>query len=72
MDKEDLDSAIKDFTSAIDKKSGDPEVYFNRGICYYGKKDYVASLRDLNKTVALNPLSAKYYYTRGIVETVTG
>ena len=55
---------------AMEKSSdewiGDAKAYYNRGVDYYGKKDYEAAAKDLSTAIHLEPKSPDAYFNRGL------
>ncbi|MDD5493929.1 MAG: tetratricopeptide repeat protein [Dehalococcoidia bacterium] len=68
----DIDAAIRDYTSAIQKAAGsnrqpDYKLYYVRGYDYVAKKEYGPAQADLLKAIELNPQYASSYEQLGIV-----
>ncbi|MBF0555264.1 MAG: tetratricopeptide repeat protein [Nitrospirae bacterium] len=53
--KGDFDSAISNFTKAIEINPKLAEAYINRGVAYYGKGNYDQAISDYNRAIELNP-----------------
>eukprot|EP01089_Gocevia_fonbrunei_P014980 TRINITY_DN4268_c0_g1_i1.p2 TRINITY_DN4268_c0_g1~~TRINITY_DN4268_c0_g1_i1.p2 ORF type:complete len:182 (-),score=35.32 TRINITY_DN4268_c0_g1_i1:938-1483(-) len=53
--KGDLKGAIRDLGRAIDENTQEPEYYFARSLCYFGRRDYGKSKADVDRSLALNP-----------------
>jgi predicted O-linked N-acetylglucosamine transferase (SPINDLY family) len=49
------DSALLDFNFAIAHSSNESEYYFERGLFFKNKKDFLLALQDLEKAYSLNP-----------------
>lgn len=60
-----FDNGIADLTIAINMNPNDAEAYFQRGMCYFFKKDTKAARPDFQKAVELNPKNEEYqkYYS---------
>lgn len=63
--KGDYDTAIRDFTRAIEIDPNNATTFYNRGLAYVEKKDYVAAIRDFTKAIKLNPNNAFAFNNRG-------
>ena len=61
----DIDSAIADYTKAIDLDPGLAKAYNSRGNRYYGKADFGKAVADYTKAIEIQPASAPYYSNRG-------
>ena len=61
----DFDSAIADFTRAIEVEPNDAFAYTNRGSAHYEKGEFDHAIADLNKALELNPKSALVYCNLG-------
>ena len=64
--KGDYDTALAEFTRALQADPKDPEVYNNRGSVYTFKGRYDLALADFTKTLELNPRYARAYYNRAL------
>ena len=64
--KGDVESAIRDFTKAIELKPDDAEAHYNRGLAYDGKGDVESAIGDYTKATELKPDFAEAYNNRGI------
>jgi tetratricopeptide (TPR) repeat protein len=53
--KGDLDTAIADYTKAIELKPDDAEAYYNRGVAYGDKKLDDQAIADYTKAIELKP-----------------
>lgn len=60
----DFDSAINDFTKAIELKS-EASAFLSRGFALHSKKKYDLAIADFDKAVELNPKDASAYVNRG-------
>jgi tetratricopeptide (TPR) repeat protein len=63
--KGDLDDAVKDFTSALDRNPNYADAFKNRGIARQMQGDYDAAVADFNRALRLNDKSPDYYNARG-------
>ena len=66
LDKQRYESAIAEFSKAIEADPGFSDVYYNRGFAYskVGKLDQAIS--DYSKAIQLNPEDSDSYYNRGL------
>ena len=64
--KGDYDTALAEFTKALQVDPKDAEVYNNRGSMYTFKGRYDLALADFTKTLELNPRYARAYYNRAL------
>jgi TonB family protein len=62
--KGDLDSAVADYSKAIELRSMEPSVYLNRGVAYFNKKSYDLSILDFTKVIELDPTRSVAYLNR--------
>ena len=60
-----FDSAIADFTRAIELEPNDASAYTNRGSAHYEKGEFAHAIADLNKALEINPKSALAYCNLG-------
>jgi TonB family protein len=60
----DFDSAITDFTKAIELKS-EASAFLSRGLAFHSKKKYDLAVADYDKVIELNPKDASAYLNRG-------
>jgi TonB family protein len=60
----DLDSAISDYSKAIELKSSDVSSYLNRGMAYSQKKNYDLAIKDYDKAIELDPKDLLAYLNR--------
>jgi uncharacterized caspase-like protein len=63
--KGDLESAIKDFTSALDRKPNFVDGFRNRGLAYHMQGDYDSAIADFKRALKLDAKSAALYNARG-------
>jgi len=63
--KGDLESAIKDFTSALDRKPNFVDGFRNRGLAYHMLADYDSAIADFKRAIKLDDRSAPLYNARG-------
>lgn len=64
---DDFESAIADFTKAIELRSDNPDRYVNRGNAYLQIESFEAALEDYNKAIELSPKLVKAYNGRSVV-----
>ena len=64
--KGDNDSAIDDYTKAIDIEPNFTNAYYNRGIAYRNKGDNDSAIDDYTKAIDIKPNFANAYYNRGV------
>ncbi len=64
----DFDSAISYFDTAenFSQKSPYPELYYQRGLSYFNKKNYKKAVGDFSKAINLMPDNANAYRFRGL------
>ena len=60
-----MDTAIQDYTKAINLNPKLVETYNNRGNAYYRKGELDTAIQDYTKAIELNPEYARAYYNRG-------
>ncbi|MBI3378917.1 MAG: tetratricopeptide repeat protein [Nitrospirae bacterium] len=63
--KNEHDSAIEAYTSAITLNPKFVEAYNNRGVAYKNQVQYDRAIEDFSKAIAINPNDADAYYNRG-------
>ncbi len=63
--KRDLESAIRDFTSALDRKPKFVDAFRNRGLAYHMHGDYDSAISDFKRALKLDDRSAALYNARG-------
>ncbi len=61
----DYDSAVKDYSKAIELNSNDAPTYLNRGRAYLNKTNYDLAIADFTKAIEINPKSLAAYLSRG-------
>src|SRR5690242_3611675 len=61
----DKDKAIALLDEAIREERDDAFLYFFRGLCYAGKKDYDKAISDYDSAIRLEGTDALYYLQRG-------
>ena len=60
-------SAVADYTSAINLKGDDPELYYSRGLARLrGNNDSRGAIADASKAIELDPRFAEAYCLRGL------
>jgi len=64
--KKSLDSAIADYSEAIEIKPDNAFAYLCRGVAYGLKKEIDRAMDDFNKAIELDPNSADAYFNRGV------
>jgi tetratricopeptide (TPR) repeat protein len=67
---QDIFGAIKDFSTAIEKKTNTPSIddaHFERGMCYAKLKKFEYALQDFDKAIELKPKIGKYHFYKGIL-----
>ena len=70
--RDDFDSAIKDYDKAIDLNPDLAEAYKNRGNAYGAKGDHDRAIQDYDKAIVLKPDYATTYYNRGVAYGAKG
>ncbi|PYJ12323.1 MAG: hypothetical protein DMF06_00050 [Verrucomicrobia bacterium] len=63
----DYETAIGEFTKAIEAEPGDAKNYFNRGTAYRGANKLTEALADFSKAIEIDPKNAAAYIARGDV-----
>jgi tetratricopeptide (TPR) repeat protein len=66
LDKNDFDSAIKEFTKAIEINPRYDKAFGLRGFAYLGKKDFDSTISDFTKVIEINPQDYRGYAARGL------
>ena len=61
----DHDTAILEYTLAIDKDPNYADAYYNRGISYDALNQFERAIQDFDKAIELDPNDAVAYYNRG-------
>lgn len=64
--KNDLDGAVKAFTSAIAIDDSISDIYFARATTFRFKKQFSEALQDYNRAIALNTKNARFYRGRAV------
>lgn len=59
------DEALNCFNKAIELNQGERAYFFQRGLLYYGKKDFAKAKEDFSKGLELSPNDGQLYYYRG-------
>ena len=68
MQNADLDSAIRDFSEAINRRPDFADAYQNRGMAKYKRGEYKSALQaDLNQAIKYESNSANFYNLRGVI-----
>jgi tetratricopeptide (TPR) repeat protein len=70
--KGDSDSAIADYTKAIEANSQYADAYVGRGIVYHSKGDSDGAIADYTKALEIDPRYAEAYVGRGTVYRIKG
>ncbi|MGE5424421.1 MAG: tetratricopeptide repeat protein, partial [Syntrophothermus sp.] len=60
------DSAIQDFSRALEKDSLNSYTLFNRSLAWSKKSDHAKALADLDRVILLSPYNSYAYYNRAI------
>jgi tetratricopeptide (TPR) repeat protein len=71
LDKEDYQSAITHFTSAIRLNARSADAYYNRGLAYLNTENYEAAIDDYTKSIQYKP-AADAYNNRGLAYEYNG
>jgi TolA-binding protein len=61
-----FDTAIQEFTKAINLEPKNGMAYYNRGWIFYSKGEYERAIQDFNAAIAINPNNSDSYYNRGL------
>lgn len=64
LNLDEIESAIKDCTKAIELNSEYPEGFFHRGDAYTRLKEYKSAISDYNRALELRPNNSHYYGQR--------
>ena len=64
-EKGDHNTAIREYSLAIDKDPNHPYAYNNLGLSYHDLKQYEQAIQDYDKAIELDPNYATAYYNRG-------
>ncbi|PKB78865.1 MAG: hypothetical protein BZY88_16210 [SAR202 cluster bacterium Io17-Chloro-G9] len=65
------ESAIADYSKAIEMDPAFAEAHYNRGSSFYEMGIYEEALSDLTRAIELNPNDARYYRQRSLVYLFT-
>ena len=68
----DYDSAIADYTKAIEIDPKDAKAYYNRGLIFNNIGEYYQAIADFTKAIEINPKYADAYNSRGAAYAVKG
>ena len=68
MDEHKYNTAIANFTKALDADNNFSEAYLKRGACLLILNDIPNALVDLDKAIEINPKNAVAYYNRGLIK----
>ncbi|MEA3475695.1 MAG: tetratricopeptide repeat protein [Candidatus Cloacimonadota bacterium] len=60
-------AAIRKISEEIENNPNDPKNYVNRGIMYWGNKEFSNAKKDFNKAIKLEPNNAWFYHFRGMI-----
>lgn len=63
--KGEYDSAVTDYSRAIELNPKETSIYLNRGLVFYHKKSYDLAVADYNKAIELNPKDSTAFFNRG-------
>jgi tetratricopeptide (TPR) repeat protein len=72
LKKEEYDSAIEHFTSAIEENPFDPKIYRDLGIAHYKKGEYEQSIPFLSKAFELGPSDGQTLFHLGTAHEILG
>jgi tetratricopeptide (TPR) repeat protein len=72
LQNDDIDSAIRDFNEAINRRPDFANAYQNRGVAKFKRGDYESALADLNLAIKFNGDSAVFYGFRGVILNAMG
>lgn len=65
-EQEDWETAVREYTKAIELDPGNAMAYHLRGIAYGALKLYEKAIKDYNKAIELNPDHSSFYNNRGV------
>ncbi len=68
MNLENLESAILDFTSALDVDSKFVEARFNRAYCLYENRDFEIAIKDFDRVIKESIDFANAFFYRGMAK----
>lgn len=63
--KGDYDSAVINYSKAIDLNPKESSIYLSRGLVYYNRKFYDLAIADYGKAIEIDPKEMMAYYYRG-------
>lgn len=66
------DSAVADYTKAIEMNPADSTIYFSRGMAYFNKKNFIPAIGDFDKVIELDPTESMAFFSRGVALENTG
>ncbi len=72
MASSNYEQAMELFDLAIKEESSNPIYYSQRGVCFYHLKNLEAALRDMNKSVELDPTYSYRYASRAYIKDAMG
>lgn len=67
FEKMDFDSAVRNFTKAIEANPKSPAAYFYRGLTYREMREYDKAIGDFSEAIRFEPAPAPCYGNRGMV-----
>ncbi len=59
------ETAINDYTKAIELKPSEPTVFLSRGIAFYNTKKFDLAIADFDNAIKLDPTESMAFYNRG-------
>jgi tetratricopeptide (TPR) repeat protein len=62
-----VDEAIEHYSKAIGIKPSHIGAFFNHGLAYARKKEFLKAIEDETKVIEMNPTLVDAYYTRGLI-----
>jgi tetratricopeptide (TPR) repeat protein len=72
LEIDDIDSAIRDFNEAINRRPDFASAYQNRGVAKFKRGDYDSALADLNMAIKYDGSSAVFFGFRGVILNAMG
>ncbi len=72
QDHDDVDVALVKYRVAAQKTPDSPQLWNNVGMCFFGKKRYIASIACLKRALYLDPFEWIVAYNLGLVHLCTG
>ena len=66
LDAGSYESAIADFSAAIQLDPTDADTYFNRGLAFRNSGGLLAALEDFHRAVEIDPVDSNTLYQRGL------